>query len=300
MPLKNPTGHDHPVLSFVRRELQAVELRRTWPVPGESAARRSRSLVHRRNLDPRRGAPGGLKQLTLKTENKQRMKSTLVAVALVLAILYGLKAFTRAVARPIERVPVTCAKAQDSNDLMPCAMKLLNGGSLEEVAAELMKPADTMSAAPADKTAPPTRPLQPEPGFLQKAWAQVKTLRSANALHLRGIITGPKPLIIVNHVTLAPGEEARIPLVGHHVTVRCLHVTAQWARISVNGKPDTLYLTPEHGAPVIGFRSLGSGLAADECRNARPPAEKSLVAAGGITTGNSGWRPGGQEAAPRK
>jgi hypothetical protein len=179
-------------------------------------------------------------------------------------------------------------------------MKLLNGGSLEEVAAELMKPADTMPAAPADNTAPPTRPLQPEPGFLQKAWAQVKALRSANALHLRGIITGPKPLIIVNHVTLAPGEEARIPLVGHHVTVRCLHVTAQSARISVNGKPDTLYLTPEHGAPVIGFRSLGSGLAADECRNARPPAEKSLVAAGGITTGKSGWRPGGQEAAPRK
>lgn len=220
------------------------------------------------------------------------MKSTLVAVALVLAILYGLKAFTRAVVRPIERAPVTCAKAQDSTDLMPCAMKLLNGGSLEEVAAELMKPADTMPAAPADKTAPPTRPLQPEPGFLQKAWAQVKTLRSANALHLRGII--------VNHVTLAPGEEVRIPLVGHNVTVRCLHVTAQSARISVNGKPDILYLTPEHGAPVIGFRSLGSGLAADECRNARPPAEKSLVAAGGITTGNSGWRHGGQEAAPRK
>ena len=64
------------------------------------------------------------------------MKSTLVAVALVLAILYGLKAFTRAVARPIERDPVTCAKAQDSTYLMPYAMKLLNGGSIEEVAAE--------------------------------------------------------------------------------------------------------------------------------------------------------------------
>ena len=78
-------------------------------VPGESASRRSRSLFHRRSFDPRRGAPRGLKQLTLKG-NKQRMKSTLVAVALVLAILYGLKAFTRAVARPIERDPVTCAK----------------------------------------------------------------------------------------------------------------------------------------------------------------------------------------------
>jgi hypothetical protein len=73
-------------------------------------------------------------------------------------------------------------------------------------------------------------------------------LRSANALHLRSIITGPKPLIIVNRVTLAPGEEASIPLVGHSVTVRCLHVTAQSARISVNGKLDTLYLAPEHGA----------------------------------------------------
>ena len=67
------------------------------------------------------------------------MKSTLVAVALVLAILYSLKAFTQAVARPIERAPVTCAKAQDSTCLMPYAMKLLNGGSIEEVAAELMQ-----------------------------------------------------------------------------------------------------------------------------------------------------------------
>ena len=176
------------------------------------------------------------------------MKSTLVAVALVLAILYGLKAFTRAVARPIERAPGIGAKAQDSTYLMPYAMKLLNGGSLEEVAAELMQPGDTMAAAPADKTAPPTRPPQPEQGYLQKAWAQVKALRSENALHLRGVITGPKPLIIVNHVTLAPGEEASIPLVGHNVIVRCLLVTAQSARISVNGKPDTLYLAPGHGA----------------------------------------------------
>ena len=84
------------------------------------------------------------------------MKRTLVAVALVLAILYGLKAFTRAVARPLERAPLKCAKAQDSTDLMPCAMQLLNGGSLEEVAAELMNRGDAMAAAPADKTAPPT------------------------------------------------------------------------------------------------------------------------------------------------
>jgi hypothetical protein len=228
------------------------------------------------------------------------MKSSLVAVALVLAILYGLKAFTRAVARPIERAPVTCAKAQDSTYLMPYAMKLLNGGSLEEVAAELMQQSDAMAAAQTHELAAPARTPQPEQGFVQKAWTQAKALRSENALHLRGIITGPKPLIIVNHVTLAPGEEARIPLVGHSVTVRCLHVTAQSARISVNGKPDTLYLTPEHGAPVIGFRSLDSGLAADECRNARPPAEKSPVATGGITTGNSRWRPDGQEAAPTK
>ena len=176
------------------------------------------------------------------------MKSTLVAVALVLAILYGLKAFTRAVARPIERAPVTCAKAQDSTYLMPYAMKLLNGGSLEEVAAELMQQSDAMAAAQTDELAPPARTPLPEQGFLQKAWAQVKALRSENALHLRGIITGPKPLIIVNHVTLAPGEEARIPLVGHNVTVRCLQVTAQSARISVNGNPDTLYLASEHGA----------------------------------------------------
>ena len=175
------------------------------------------------------------------------MKSTLVAIALVLAILYGLKAFTRAVARPIERAPVTCAKAQDSTYLMPYAMKLLNGGSLEEVAAELMQQGDAMAAAQTDQLAPPARTPQPE-GFVQKAWTQAKALRSENALHLRGVITGPKPLIIVNHVTLAPGEEARIPLVGHHVTVRCLHVTAQSARISVNGKPDTLYLAPGHGA----------------------------------------------------
>jgi len=51
---------------------------------------------------------------------------------------------------------------------------------------------------------------------------------------------------------------------------------------------------------VIGFRSLGSGLAADERRNARPPVEKFQVAAGGITTGDSRWRPRGQEAAPTK
>ncbi|MGO8931723.1 MAG: hypothetical protein ACLQU3_33120 [Limisphaerales bacterium] len=175
------------------------------------------------------------------------MKSTLVAVALVLAFLYGLKAFTRAVARPIERAPVTCAKAQDSTYLMPYAMKLLNGGSIEEVAAELMQQGDAMAAAQTDELALPARNPQPE-GFLQKAWAQAKALRSENALHLRGVITGPKPLIIVNHVTLAPGEEARIPLGGHNVIVRCLHVSAQSARISVNGKPDTLYLASEHGA----------------------------------------------------
>ncbi len=176
------------------------------------------------------------------------MKSTLVAVALVLAILYGLNAFTRAVARPIERDPVICAKAQDSTYLMPYAMKLLNGGSIEEVAAELMQRGDAMAAAQTDELAPPARTPQPEQGFLQKAWAQVKALRSENALHLRGVITGPKPLIIVNHATLAPGEQAAIPLVGHNVTVRCLQVTAQSARISVNGKPDTLYLASKYGA----------------------------------------------------
>jgi hypothetical protein len=175
------------------------------------------------------------------------MKSTLVAVALVLAILYGLKAFTRAVARPLERAPGIGAKAQDSAHLMPYAMKLLNGGSLEEVAAELMQQGDAMAAAQTHELAPPVRTPQPEQGFVQKAWVQVKALRSENALHLRGVITGPKPLIIVNHVTLAPGEEARIPLVGHNVIVRCLLVTAQSARISVNGKPDTLYLASEHG-----------------------------------------------------
>ena len=175
------------------------------------------------------------------------MKSTLVAVALVLAILYGLKAFTRAVARPIERAPVICSKDRDPTYLMPHAMRLLNGGSIEEVAADLMKQGDEMIAAQTDELAPPPRTPQPEQGFLQKAWAKVKTLRSENALHLRGVVTGPRPLIIVNHVTLAPGEQASIPLVGHNVTVRCLQVTAQSARISANGKPDTLYLVSEHG-----------------------------------------------------
>jgi hypothetical protein len=169
------------------------------------------------------------------------MKSTLVAVALVLAILYGLKAFTRAVARPIERAPVICSKDRDPTYLMPHAMRLLNGGSIE------VKQGDEMTAAQTDELAPPARTPQPEQGFVQKAWTQVKALRSENALHLRGVITGPKPLIIVNHVTLAPGEQASIPLVGHNVTVRCLQVTAQSARISANGKPDTLYLVSEHG-----------------------------------------------------
>jgi len=176
------------------------------------------------------------------------MKSTLVAVVLVLATLYGLKAFPRAVARPIERAPVTCAKAQDSTYLMPYAMKLLNGGSLEEVAAELMQQGDAMAAAQTQELPPPARTPQPDQGFLQKAWAQAKVLRSDSALHLWGVMTGPKPLIIVNHVTLAPGEEARIPLTGHSVTVRCLQVTAQSARISVNGEPATLYLASAHGA----------------------------------------------------
>src|ERR1017187_10898353 len=102
------------------------------------------------------------------------MKSTLVAVALVLAILHGLKAFTRAVARPIERDPVTCAKAQDSTYLMPYAMKLLNGGSIEEVAAELMQRGDAMAAAQTDELAPPAGTTQPEQGFLAKNWAQGK------------------------------------------------------------------------------------------------------------------------------
>ena len=175
------------------------------------------------------------------------MKSTLVTVALILVILYGLKAFARAVAKPIERALVTCSKDRDSTCLMPYAMKLLKGRSIEEVAADLMKQGDEMTAAQTDELAPPPRTPQPEQGFLQKAWAKVKALRSENALHLRGVITGPKPLIIVNHVTLAPGEAARIPLGGRNVTVRCLQVTAQSARISANGKPDTLYLVSEHG-----------------------------------------------------
>ena len=162
MRLKSRTGQPRPS-GFVLCAKRAsgggapTDLAGSWRIgrPPQPIARSSKEF-----RSSARG-PWGLKQLTLKTENKQRMKSTLVAVALVLTILYGLKAFTRAVARPIERAPVTCAKAQDSTYLMPYAMKLLNGGSLKEVAAELMQQSDAMAAAQTDELAPPARTRYP-------------------------------------------------------------------------------------------------------------------------------------------
>ena len=44
---------------------------------------------------------------------------------------------------------------------MPYAMKLLNGGSIEEVAAELMQQGDAMATAQTDELAPPARTPQP-------------------------------------------------------------------------------------------------------------------------------------------
>lgn len=175
------------------------------------------------------------------------MKSTLVAVALVLAILYGLKSFTREVAKPIERAPL-CAKGQDSTYMMPYAMKLLNGDSIEEVATGLMRQGDAMAVAQTG-LAPQVRPPQTPQSFLYRACAKVKAIRSESILHLRGLVIGPRPLIIINHVTLAPGEEARLPLGARTVTIRCLDVTPQSAQILVDGKLSTLYLASEHGTP---------------------------------------------------
>ena len=168
------------------------------------------------------------------------MKSTLLAVALVLAILFGLKAFTRAVARPLERVPVESTQDEGTVYLMPLAMKLLNGGPVEEVAAQMMSQAEP--AADLRTQEPPSRlrPPQSKPGYLQAALAHLKAMRAEHTLQLKGVITGPKPLILVNHTTIALGEEARVSLAGRTVTVCCLKVTAQSAKVLVNGKPATL------------------------------------------------------------
>ena len=76
---------------------------------------------------------------------------------------------------------------------------------------------------------------------------RLKAAQAENALRLKGIITGPRPLILVNHVTIAPGEDARVPLVGRSVTVRCLQVTAQSARVLINGKLATLCMDSKRG-----------------------------------------------------
>jgi len=173
------------------------------------------------------------------------MKSSLFAVALVLAILIGLKAFTRAVAQPVEH-------AQFSKDagevyLLPLAMRLLDGASVEEVAAEVMKQAEPATLSRVNE--PPSRSCRPraETSFLQAALRRLKAAQAENALRLKGIITGPRPLILVNHVTIAPGEDARVPLVGRSVTVRCLQVTAQSARVLINGKLATLCMDSKRG-----------------------------------------------------
>jgi hypothetical protein len=172
------------------------------------------------------------------------MKSSLFAVALVLAILIGLKAFTRAVAQPVEH-------AQFSKDagavyLMPLAMRLLDGASIEEVAAEVMKQAEPAPLCVSEAPSGSCRP-QAETSFLQFALRRLKAAQAENALQLKGIITGPRSLILVNHVTIAPGEDARVPLVGRAVTVRCLQVTAQSARVLINGKLATLCMDSKSG-----------------------------------------------------
>lgn len=170
------------------------------------------------------------------------MKSSLFAVALVLAILIGLKAFTRAAAQPVEHVQFS--KDAGAVYLMPLAMRLLDGASIEEVAAEVMKQAEPapLSEAPSGSCRP-----QAETSFLQFALRRLKAAQAENALQLKGIITGPRSLILVNHVTIAPGEDARVPLVGRAVTVRCLQVTAQSARVLINGKLATLCMDSKSG-----------------------------------------------------
>lgn len=173
------------------------------------------------------------------------MKSSLFAAALVLAILIGLKAFTRAVAQPVEH-------AQFSKDagavyLMPLAMRLLDGASIEEVAAEVMKQAEPAPLSRVSEARSGSRRPQAETSFLQFAFGRLKAAQAENALQLKGIITGPRPLILVNHVTIAPGEDARVPLVGRAVTVRCLQVTAQSARVLINGKLATLCMDSKSG-----------------------------------------------------
>lgn len=168
------------------------------------------------------------------------MKSTLFVVALVLVILFGLKTFTRTVARPIERVSAESTRDEGTVYLMPLAMKLLNGASVEEVAAQMMSQAE--SAADFGAKEPPSRlrPPEPKPGLLQAALANLKAMRARHTLQLKGVITGSKPLILVNHTTIALGEEAHVSVAGRIVTICCVEVTPRSARVLVNGKPTTL------------------------------------------------------------
>ena len=168
------------------------------------------------------------------------MKSSLFAVALVLAILLGLKAFTRAVAKPVERAPATFSKDAGEVYLLPLAMRLLDGVPTEEVGAEVTKQAGLVPNSCVEE--PPSSSFRPSAGtsLLQAALRSLKTVEAENALQLKGVIMGPRPLILVNHVTIAPGEEARVPLVGRTVTIRCLQVSPQSARLLINGKLATL------------------------------------------------------------
>ena len=175
------------------------------------------------------------------------MKNTLVAVALVLAILAGLKAFTKAVGKPVERSRLAVAKAADLADLRSCAIKLLNGYSLEQVSAEMMQRSASGGVHAVAPAPQPSLTRLPQK-FPQRAWPAVKAPRPESRLHLKGLVLGPRPLIIVNHATLAPGEEARIPLELRTAIVRCIEVTAHSARVLVNGAPTTLYLASEHGS----------------------------------------------------
>ena len=176
------------------------------------------------------------------------MKNTLVAVALVLAILAGLKAFTRAVGKPVERSQLAVAREADLADLRSCAMKLLNGCSIEQVSAEMMQ-RSASGGVHAGAPVPQPSLTRPAKMFPQRALPAVKAPRSESRLLLKGLVLGPRPLIIVNHATLAPGEEARIPLEARTVIVRCLEVTVQSARVLVNGAPTTLYLASAHRSP---------------------------------------------------
>jgi len=176
------------------------------------------------------------------------VKNTLVAVALVLAILVGLRAFTKAVGKPVERSRLAIAKEADLADLRSCALKLLNGCSLEQVSAEILQ-RSASGGGHAGAPAPQPSLTRAPQKFPQRAWPAVKALHSESRLRLKGLVLGPRPLIIVNHATLAPGEEVRIPLETRTVIVRSLEVTAQSARVLVNGTPTTLYLSSEHGSP---------------------------------------------------